>query len=192
MIFVRQVHALLQTLRSITLRMAKVEMGPGCTLAPHISASRGVAHSKSGRITLNRRCVIDRGVVLHAFGGRIVLGENTFVGPYVVIYGHGGVVIGRDCLIGSHCRIVSSNHTVPPLGTPIRSQPDICLPTVIGDDVWLGTGVTVLGGITVGDGCIIGAGAVVTKDLPPGAIVFGVPAVIRGWRQGAKPIISEN
>ena len=72
------------------------------------------------------------------------------------------------------------------MGVDVRSQPDLLLPTKIGRDVWLGAGVTVLGGVTIGEGCIVGAGAVVTKDLPPGSISHGTPAVIKGWREGAK------
>jgi len=102
-----------------------------------------------------------------------------------VIYGHGGVKIGDHSLVSMHCQILSSNHTMPPFGTTIRSQPDVLLPTKIGRDVWLGASVTVLGGVTIGDGCIVGAGAVVTKDLPPGAIAFGVPAVIKEFRTGS-------
>ena len=91
-------------------------------------------------------------------------------------------------MIAMHCRILSSNHSAPPLGTDIRSQADILLPTRIGRNVWLGAGVTVLGGDTIGDGCIIGAGAVVTKDLPPGAIAYGTPATVRSFRPGAPPL----
>jgi acetyltransferase-like isoleucine patch superfamily enzyme len=143
--------------------------------------------SGRGRITIESGAWIEPGVVLHAFGGSIHLGRDVFLGPYVVIYGHGGVEIGDACLIAMHCRIISSNHTVPALGTDIRSQPDILLPTKIGHDVWLGAGVTVLGGVTIGDGCVVGAGAIVTKDLPPGSISHGVPANIVGWREGAAP-----
>ena len=61
-------------------------------------------------------------------------------------------------------------------------QPSRLLPTKFDRDVWLGAGVTVLGGVTIGDGCIVGAGAVVTKDLPPCSIALGVPAIVRGKR----------
>jgi acetyltransferase-like isoleucine patch superfamily enzyme len=54
--------------------------------------------------------------------------------------------------------------------------------TEIGNDVWIGARVTILGGVKVGDGAIIGANAVVTKDVPPYAIVAGVPAKIIRYR----------
>lgn len=49
-------------------------------------------------------------------------------------------------------------------------------PIVIGKNVMIGAGVIVLPGVTIGDGAVVGAGAVVTKDVPPGTKVFGVPA----------------
>ena len=53
---------------------------------------------------------------------------------------------------------------------------------IIGNDVWIGSGVTILRGVTIGDGAIVGAGAVVAKNIPPYAIVGGVPAKIIRYR----------
>lgn len=53
---------------------------------------------------------------------------------------------------------------------------------IIGNDVWIGTRVMIMGGVTIGDGAVIGAGAIVTKNVPPYAIVAGVPAKIVRFR----------
>jgi acetyltransferase-like isoleucine patch superfamily enzyme len=178
----------LQFYRRTRCRLTGTRLGAPRYLAAGIDWHRGAARANVfGEITLGPGAWIEQGAVFNAFGGSIRLGRDVFVGPHAVIYGHGGVEIGDACLIAMHCRIVSSNHTVPPLGTDIRSQPDLLLPTRIGRDVWLGAGVTVLGGVTVGASCVVGAGAIVTKDLPPGSISHGVPAKVTGWREGAIP-----
>jgi acetyltransferase-like isoleucine patch superfamily enzyme len=170
-----------QVSRRLSALVAGIEFSGPCKLGKHLDLVAGFS-SQRGRIVISPACELGQGSILHAYGGGISLGKNVFVGPYAVIYGHGGVEIGDDTLISMHCRILSSNHTVPPAGTTIRSQPDILLPTKIGRDVWLGAGVTVLGGVNIGDGCIIGAGAVVTKDVPPGCIALGIPARVVGQR----------
>lgn len=148
-----------------------------------ISIERGFHEGKQGHVALGHADTIAIGACLHAWGGSIRLGSNVFIGPYSVIYGHGGVEIGAGTLISMHCRILSSNHTIPAPGIEIRSQPDIRRPTKLGRDVWLGAGVTVLGGVTIGDGCVVGAGAVVTHDLPPHSISVGIPAVVKSYRR---------
>lgn len=174
-----------QIIRRRRLIWAGARLGLPNQLGPAIDCRPGHGAEGPGSIILADGAWIEQGVVLHAFGGSIRIGKNVFLGPHTVIYGHGGVDIGDSTLIAMHCRIVSSNHTIPPMGTDIRSQPDELRPTKIGRDVWLGAGVTVLGGVTIGDGCIIGAGAVVTKDIPPGAICIGSPAQVVRWRPGA-------
>jgi acetyltransferase-like isoleucine patch superfamily enzyme len=169
--------------RIFWLRARGVQLSIRTRLDRGVEFALGIAHSQRGRIVAEHDCHFSTGAILHAYGGNISLGPNVYVGPYTVIYGHGGVEIGGHTLISMHCRILSSNHTVPSPDTTIRSQPDILLPTKIGRDVWLGAGVTVLGGVTIGDGCVVGAGAVVTKDLPPNVIAVGVPARVISERR---------
>jgi acetyltransferase-like isoleucine patch superfamily enzyme len=177
----RLLHHFLQAVRRLRLAAQS-----GVTLGPGTDIGRGVVvETGAGRVTIGADCSLATGVVLAAYGGHVELARWVYVGPYTTISGHGGVRIGEGTLVAMHCRILSSNHTIPPLGTPIRSQPDVLRTTKIGRDVWLGAGVTVLGGVTIGDGCIVGAGAVVTKDLPAGSIAHGVPASVHGHRPDA-------
>jgi acetyltransferase-like isoleucine patch superfamily enzyme len=81
------------------------------------------------------------------------------------------IEIGRNCVIGPGSVIATHDASLFPThgGHVVR-------PTVIGDQVFIGYGAIVLAGVTIGSGAIIGAGAVVTKSVPPGVIVAGVPA----------------
>jgi acetyltransferase-like isoleucine patch superfamily enzyme len=162
--------------RALLAGFTGVQCGTRVQIARGGEVALGPIPARRGAILLGDRTRLDRGVILHPYGGRIETGIDVYIGPYTVIYGHGGVVVGKDTLISMHCRILSSNHTIPAPGTIIRSQPDVALPTCIGRDVWLGAGVTVLGGVTIGDGCIVGAGAVVSESLPANSIAIGVPA----------------
>jgi acetyltransferase-like isoleucine patch superfamily enzyme len=110
------------------------------------------------------------------------IGDNTAVAPFVHIWCGGRVVIGANCMIGSHVAISSLTHD--------HSQPRmfgtmVAKPVTIGDDVWVGAHAVILPGVTLGEGCVVGAGAVVTRDVPPRAIVYGVPAAVQGYREPA-------
>jgi acetyltransferase-like isoleucine patch superfamily enzyme len=176
-------RTILQFMRALGVRTRGVRFEREIILGCGVNVQLGVAQNRRGTITSGPRNRWEQGVILHAHGGAITLGANVYLGPYTVIYGHGGVEIGDHTLVSMHCRILSSNHAVPPPGTIIRSQPDLPRRTKVGRDVWLGAGVTVLGGVTIGDGCVVGAGAVVSKDLPPYSVAMGVPAVVVRQRQ---------
>jgi acetyltransferase-like isoleucine patch superfamily enzyme len=70
----------------------------------------------------------------------------------------------------------------------IREQGFTKAPIVIGSYVWIGANATVVEGVTIADHAIVAAGAVVTSDVPPGAIVGGVPARVVRWRAGYEPV----
>jgi len=177
----------INALRAGRLRLTGASVGKGTRAQAGVSVRRTRRGGQAGRVSIGPICCLESSVILDAFGGVIELGRNVFLDPFSVVCGHAGVTIGDHSLIAMHCRILSSNHGVPPYGTDIQSQPDVLLPTRIGRDVWLGAGVTILGGEVVGDGCVIGAGSAVTKDLPPGAIAVGSPAEIRAFREGHPP-----
>lgn len=152
-----------------------IRTGQHIKLAATAELRPGFRAATPGRIYLADNVECSTGCLLHAFGGEISIGENSFLGPYCILYGHGGIEIGKDCLIAGHTCIASSNHGIPPAGVPIRSCPDQLLPVKIGNDVWMGFGVIILGGVTIGDGAVIGAGSVITKDVPAHTVVAGNP-----------------
>ena len=88
-----------------------------------------------------------------------------------------GVTIGRYAMLAPNVSIVGADHLYDRPGVPIFFSGRPPNPaTVIGPDVWLGTGVVVMQGTTIGRGAIVAANAVVTKDVPPYEIWGGVPA----------------
>ena len=93
----------------------------------------------------------------------------------------GGVLFGNYFYSGTECMIITQNHNYE--GNMIPYDNTYVLKKItIGDCVWLGNRVTVVGNVNIGEGVIIAAGAVVTKDVPPIAIVGGNPAKVIKYR----------
>lgn len=139
-------------------------------------------------IRLGRAVTIDTGAILRAsgvvrnLGIGIVIGDRTAIGAYNFLHGGGGIRIGEDCLLGPDVSIFSENHVSLDPDRLIRDQGELRAPVTIEDDVWIGAGSRILAGVSIGSGAIVGAGAVVTKDVPPLAVVGGVPARQIGTR----------
>jgi acetyltransferase-like isoleucine patch superfamily enzyme len=128
----------------------RVRCGEGILLYPDLHLET----QDEAEITLGDGVVISRGVHLVAFAG-LHIGNGTMIGEYTSI---------RDA---NHARLA---------GISMRDSGNIGQPIDIGAEVWIGRGAAILAGVTIGDRATIGANAVVTKDVPPGSTVAGVPA----------------
>ena len=115
---------------------------------------------------------------------KISLGNHVWIGNNVKIDGRGGVQIGCGCILARDIEIISSNHYFQ--GEDLLEIPYdkrfISKPIVIQENVWMGIRSVILPGVTIGEGAVIGACSVVTKDVPPLAIVGGNPAKVIRYR----------
>jgi acetyltransferase-like isoleucine patch superfamily enzyme len=116
-----------------------------------------------------------------SIGQGFIAGDYVYVGPHSQLPPH--VHVGHYSSLSAHVAIVGSDHNYGNPGVPIvfSGRPLSCV-TTIGADVLIGHGAILLRGITIGNGAVVGAGAIVTKDVPPYAIVAGTPAKILRYR----------
>lgn len=130
--------------------------------------ARHMLTSCGENVNVERHARFGRGVTL---GDRSGIGINASIGEQTHI--------GSDVMMGPDCVVYTRNHRFDRLDIPMREQGyGPVEPVEIGDDCWIGGRVTILPGVHVGNGAVIAAGAVVTKDVPPYAVVGGVPAKI--------------
>ena len=139
-----------------------------------------------GKISKSIRNLFTRGFVNHC-GKKINIQHNAVFSPDISIDDYSG--IGRNCAIGQgtvigdyvmmgpECYIYTRSHSFDRTDIPMMEQGyGEVKPVVIGNDVWIGSRVTIMPGVHIGNGVIIGASAVVTKDVPDYAVAGGSPA----------------
>ena len=112
------------------------------------------------------------------YGRNISVGENFYTNHNVTILDGAKVSFGDNVFIAPDCVFSTAGH---PLDTEQRNQGlEIALPITVGNNVWIGTHVSVLPGVTIGNDVVIGAGSVVNRDIPDGVVAAGNPCrVIR-------------
>ncbi len=107
------------------------------------------------------------------YGYNIHLGNGFYCNHNLVILDCAEVKIGRNCFIAPHVGLYTACHPIE--AAKRNAFIEHAKPITIGDNVWIGGGVTVLPGVTIGDNVIIGAGSVVVKDIPSNVIAVGNP-----------------
>lgn len=142
-----------------------------------------------GSVTLESPFRVMASVTLNKVRG----GAFSYIAPVTTLH---ETTLGRYCSIGDKVSVLTDHPldglTTNPFayevlfpspfdGPPVHSFEKLKR-TTIGHDVWIGSGARLKTGITVGDGAVIAAGAMVTKDVPPYAIVGGVPAKVIRYR----------
>jgi len=133
-----------------------------------------------GSIKIGRNCTIHDYAMILTYGGDIAIGDDCSLNPFVIVYGHGGVRIADGVRIAAHTVIIPANHNTADEVTPLHKSGTNAKGIDIGANVWIGSGARILDGVRIGRHAIVGAGSVVTKAVPEGATVVGVPArVIR-------------
>ena len=116
-------------------------------------------------------------------GKNLVIGDDVDIAYGVLITSDGGVEIGERTLIGYRTQILSSNHNIPENKEKIFFAGHEAKKVLIEKDVWIGANCLILPGVSIREGAVVAGGSVVTKDVPPFAIIGGVPAKIIKYRE---------
>lgn len=157
---------LAQVVSRLVYRRAFARFGAGSVIVQPLRL-RGLQ-----RIRIGADCAIyERSWIEAEPDGSLTIGDATYLGHDVHVHAVDDITIGRGCMFADGVLVNSGTH-VPQSGMAVAGSG----PIRIGDDVFLGQRVTVLGGVTIGDRVTVGAGAVVTHDLPDDVTAVGVPA----------------
>jgi acetyltransferase-like isoleucine patch superfamily enzyme len=172
----------------VLARGTRLKVGPGSGL--HIPAGSflflGFAHftpvpcsihiGKNAHISIQGTVQILRGVrVFVNDGAHLEMGTRSYINDCSTVTCFDHIKIGSGCSISWNTTILDSNiHELVIAGRPRPRS----APISIGDQVWIGTGATILAGTSIGNQAVVAAGSVVTADVPAGVVVGGNPARI--------------
>jgi acetyltransferase-like isoleucine patch superfamily enzyme len=155
-----------------------VIVGTGCSIQGNVAlyASEGREIRIGNSVRLYRNAEMN---------GPLTIGDDCFINRD--LYARRGTTIGNKVFFGPFVRLITDTHDI---GGPERRAGRNRWPEIrIEDGCWIGAGATILGGVTVGRGAIVAAGALVNRDVPPNAIVAGVPArVVRMIDSAGEPV----
>ena len=165
---------------------ADLAAGLGVSVDPSVVVEGRVELRGTRRIEIGRRLFVYPGQYWETqSGGSLHIGDGVVLSRGVHLVAFAGIAIGAGSMIGEYASVRDANHRVD--DGPLRDSGHDAAPVHIGRGVWIGRGAAVLAGVRIGDGAVVAANAVVTHDVPAGAVVGGVPArpLARRHREGA-------
>lgn len=115
---------------------------------------------------------------LHAnWGGKNVhFGNGVYANFNLTLVDDCDIFVGDNVMFAPNVTITTGTHPIHPILRSKKAQYN--LPVHIGNNVWIGAGVTILPGVKIGDNTVIGAGSVVTKDIPANVVAIGSPCKV--------------
>jgi len=159
---------------------SKIRAGRTVTIGSHVEINalslEGI--SIGDNVSILRNTIIECTGVIRNIGVGLTIGNNVGIAQNCFIQVRGKVSIGNDVIFGPGVSIFSENHRFENPDIPVSLQGETRKGVSIEDGVWVGSRAIILDGVQVGKNSIIAAGSVVNKDVPPYAIVGGIPARI--------------
>jgi acetyltransferase-like isoleucine patch superfamily enzyme len=142
-------------------------------------------------ISIGANSVLGGDLRTYGHGGNIRIGEWVFIGSGTSIWSADRIVIGDRVLIAHNVTIIDNNShpldselrfeqmkSILTVGHPRHGTGIESTPVIIGNNVWISYGVSILRGVTIGEGAVIGAGSMIKHDVEPWTVVAGNPAVV--------------
>lgn len=130
-------------------------------------------------LSIGKGCQISSFTKIKSADGLLSIGYKTDIGTSCFISSDiGGVYIGDHCLIGPNVTIVGNNYKYDMLDVPFSLQGKTSKGIKIGDNVWLGAGVSILDGAIIGNGVIVTPNSVVSGKVAENSVVQGNPAKV--------------
>lgn len=178
------ISRVVSVVNSLWVRLRVGKCGPGLTaqfpiqLTAPRSAQLGRDVYLCGNAWLNCEANAARGTTLK-------IGDRVYLGRFLHINARQSVIIEDDVLISDRVFITDYHHGTKDLDAPIIQQPlTPGRPVCIRRGAWIGEGAAIMPGVTIGIRAVVGANAVVTRDVPDGAVARGVPARIYSRADG--------
>ncbi len=143
---------------------------------------------KGAEVRFGPFCWIGDGTKIRCHEGFVEIGAKTVMGQECTISAYRHLRIGEQCVIADRAMFIDFDHSVAEAERPVRAQGIYMEDVEVGNNVWIGYNACVLRGVRVGDNSVVGANSVVTRDVPPNAVVGGIPAKVLRMREAPKEL----